>query len=60
LLHRADAAFDRVEATYRIWRHEERASAAWQAEIEEEKRRGAAMIRSSPAMTSVKTDCAPA
>jgi hypothetical protein len=40
LLHRADAAFDRVEAMYRIWRHEERAAAAWHAEIEEEKRRG--------------------
>jgi hypothetical protein len=43
LLHRADAAFDRVEATYRIWRHEERASAAWQAEIEQQKRRGVAI-----------------
>jgi hypothetical protein len=43
LLHRADAAFDRVEATYRVWRHEERAAAAWRAEIEEEKRRGAAI-----------------
>jgi hypothetical protein len=40
LLHRADAAFDRVEATYRIWRHAERAAAAWRAEIEEDKRRG--------------------
>ncbi len=28
----------------RIWRHDERASAAWRAEIEEEKRRGAAII----------------
>lgn len=43
LLHRADAAFDSVEATYRIWRHEERSSAAWRAQIEEEKRRGAAI-----------------
>lgn len=31
LLHRADAAFDSVEATYRIWRPEERSSAGWRA-----------------------------
>jgi hypothetical protein len=43
LLHRADAAFDEVEASYRIWRHEERASAARLAQVEEEKRRGAAI-----------------
>ena len=43
LLHRADAAFDSVAATYRFWRHEERASAAWRAQIEEEKLRGAAI-----------------
>ena len=43
LLHRADAAFDQVEVTYRIWRHTERAAAAWQAEIEDQKRRGAAI-----------------
>jgi hypothetical protein len=43
LLHRADAAFDRVEAMYRIWRHAERAAVAWQAAIEEEKRRGASI-----------------
>lgn len=43
LLHRADAAFDQVEATYRIWRHDERAAAAWRAEIEQEQRRGAAI-----------------
>jgi hypothetical protein len=43
LLHRADAPFRSVEATYRIWRHEERASAAWRAGVEEEKRRGAAI-----------------
>lgn len=40
LLHRADAPFATVHATYRIWRHDERAAAAWRAEIEEEKRRG--------------------
>jgi outer membrane lipoprotein-sorting protein len=59
LLHRADAAFDRVEATYRIWRHEERASAAWQAEIEEQKRRGAAITSyalSSGSDKSVETE----
>jgi hypothetical protein len=43
LLHRADAACDSVEATYRIWRQEERSSAAWRAQIKEEKRRGAAI-----------------
>jgi len=41
LLHRADAAFDNVEAAYRIWRHEERSSDASPAEIKEQKRRGA-------------------
>ena len=43
LLHRADAPFTTVQATYRIWRHDERATAAFRAEIEEEKRRGAAI-----------------
>jgi hypothetical protein len=43
LLHRADAAFDRVATTYRIWRHEQRASAARQAHVEQEQRRGAAI-----------------
>jgi hypothetical protein len=43
LLHRADAPVRSVEATYRTWRHEQRASAAWRAGIEEEKRRGAAI-----------------
>jgi hypothetical protein len=38
ILHRADAGFDRVEATYRIWRHDERASAARRARIEQAKR----------------------
>ncbi len=41
LLHRGDAGFDRVEATYRMWRQDERAAVAWRAEIEEEKRGGA-------------------
>jgi hypothetical protein len=43
LLHRADAAFDRVEASYRIWCHEQRSAAARQAQVEEEKRRGASI-----------------
>ena len=43
LLHRADSPFRSVEATYRIWRHEERASAAWRAGIDEERRRGASI-----------------
>lgn len=43
LLHRADIPFRSVEATYRIWRHEERASAAWRAGMEEETRRGASI-----------------
>jgi hypothetical protein len=48
LLHRGDAAFDCVEATYRMWRHDGRAAAAWRAEIEEEKRRGAAITSYGP------------
>jgi hypothetical protein len=43
LIHRADAPFGTVQATYRIWRHDERAAAAWRARIEEEKRRGASI-----------------
>src|ERR1700759_696830 len=43
LLHRADAAYDQVEASYRIWRHEERAAAARAAQVEQEKQRGAAI-----------------
>lgn len=43
LLHRADAPFTAVQATYRIWRHDERAGAAWGAEIAEQKRRGASI-----------------
>lgn len=43
LLHRADAPFESVQVTYRIWRHAERADAAFHARIEEEKRRGAAV-----------------
>jgi hypothetical protein len=43
LLHRADAAFDQVAGSYRFWRHEERASAARLAQVEQEKRRGVAI-----------------
>jgi hypothetical protein len=43
LMHRADSPFTTVRATYRIWRHDERATAAWRAGIEEEKRRGASI-----------------
>ena len=43
LLHRADTPFRSVEATYRTWRHTERAAAAWRAGIEEERSRGASI-----------------
>lgn len=48
LLHRADTAVRSVEVTYRIWRHEGRASAARFAAIEEEKQRGAAISTYGP------------
>jgi uncharacterized protein DUF4245 len=48
LLDRGDAGFDQVEATYRMWRHNERAAAAWRTEIEEEKQRGAAITSYGP------------
>lgn len=41
LLHRADAPFNSVQATYRVWRHAERSRAAFLAEAEERKRQGA-------------------
>jgi hypothetical protein len=40
LLHRADDPFTTVQATYRVWRHDDRASAAFRADAEEQKRRG--------------------
>jgi hypothetical protein len=54
LLHRADAPFTTVQATYRIWRHDERATAAFHADIDERKQRGASvgtvqLISRSPA-----------
>jgi hypothetical protein len=54
LLHRADSAFDSVQATYRIWRHTERAAAAWQAEIEAQRRRGAQISSYGPARGSAQ------
>lgn len=41
LLHGAEEPFETVRATYRIWRHHERAHVASQAAMEERKRRGA-------------------
>ena len=52
LLHRGEAGFDQLQATYRMWRHEERAAAAWRAEIEEEQRRGAAITSYGPSSES--------
>jgi hypothetical protein len=43
LLHGADAPVDTVEVIYRIWRHRERAYAAFLADVEEQKRRGASI-----------------
>jgi len=43
LLHGADTAFRSVEATYRVWRHDERLHEAFLADFEEQKRRGASI-----------------
>ena len=43
LLHDADAPVDTVEVTYRLWRHRQRAHAAFVADTEEQKRRGASI-----------------
>ena len=43
LLHGADAPVHTVEVTYRVWRHRERAHAAFMADAEEQKRRGASI-----------------
>jgi hypothetical protein len=40
LLHHADAAFDQMTASHRVWSHGERVSAARLAQVEQEKRRG--------------------
>lgn len=43
LLHGADAPRGTLEVTYRVWRHEERMHAAFIANVEEQKRRGASI-----------------
>jgi hypothetical protein len=43
LLHGADAGFRSVEATWRVWRHEERLRQAFAADADEQKRRGASI-----------------
>ena len=43
LLHGADAPVDTVEVVYRLWWHHERAHAAFLADAEEQKRRGASI-----------------
>ena len=43
LLHGADSPFTSVQASYRVWRHAERAQAAFIARAEAEKRRGASI-----------------
>ena len=48
LLHGADAPIDTVEAIYRLWRHRERAHAAFLADAEEQKRRGASITLYGP------------
>lgn len=44
LLHGADAPLDTVEVTYRVWRHRQRAHAAFMAHAEEQKKRRGASI----------------
>jgi hypothetical protein len=43
VLHGAGAPTERVQATYRVWRHQTRASAAFVADAEERKRQGASI-----------------
>jgi hypothetical protein len=43
LLHGADAPVETVEVTYRLWRHRQRAHAAFVADAEEQKPRGASI-----------------
>lgn len=43
LLHGARPPFRSVQTTYRIWRHDERAHAAFLADVEEQRRRGASI-----------------
>jgi hypothetical protein len=48
LLHGADAPVDTVEVIYRLWRQRERAHAAFVADAEEQKRRGASITSYGP------------
>ncbi len=48
LLHGADAPADTVEAIYRLWRHRDRAHAAFLADAEQQKRRGASITLYGP------------
>ena len=48
LLHSADAPIDTVEVIYRLWRHQPRAHAAFLADAEEQKRRGASITFYGP------------
>ena len=48
LLHGADAPVDTVEVTYRLWRDRKRAHAAFMADGEERKRRGASITSYGP------------
>ncbi len=43
LLHRADAPIETVDVSYRLWRHRQRAHAAFLADAEEQRRRGASI-----------------
>jgi outer membrane lipoprotein-sorting protein len=43
LIHGADPPVGTVEVTYRVWRHRERAHAAFVADAEEQKRRGSSI-----------------
>ncbi|MEE6140663.1 hypothetical protein SKC41_30680 [Mycobacterium sp. 050128] len=55
LLHDAADRFRTVQATYRVWRHEERLLAAFRADAEEQKQRGAS-ISSTSAVGSGDTE----
>ncbi|MEA2147716.1 MAG: hypothetical protein QOG59_3303, partial [Solirubrobacteraceae bacterium] len=48
LLHGADAPVDTVEVIYRLWRHRERAHAAFLADVEEQQRRGVSIASYGP------------
>jgi hypothetical protein len=49
LLHGADAPVDTVEVVYRLWRHRDRAYAAFVADVEKQKRQGASITAYGPA-----------